>query len=125
MKLILSGIIKADYDTWTKIILVQPDEYKIDLMGRLSELALNAKSGLFQINYHICDKPLTEIELKEAHILSIHGGLTADYEANGYNYSSWTHGTDYDTVIKVGKHDLYNELINHVGKWVYFEINFN
>lgn len=121
----LSGKILTDYSSnWHKIILLNSDGYKIDLIARFSELELNALDGEIQVNYHISKNELSEIELKENLIKTISGSFDTDYEANGYWYSSWTSGTDYDCSLEINGHDLYAELMNEQGKYVFFEINY-
>lgn len=124
-KIVLSGTISFEWDDWNRLILTQEDSYKIDLISKLKEVMLNASTDEVQINYHLSDKPMTLQNAKEELIKRICGALEADYEANGYHYSSWTTGTDYDTVLKVGGHSLFSELLNEEGKFIIFEINYN
>lgn len=124
-KIKLFGKIERSYiGLFETIILVQDDGYKIDLIGRLREVEINSIDGMVQINYHTSDVYLTEHSYVENHILSISGALTAEYEANGYSYSSMTSGTDYETILTVGKHNLFNELMSFNGKFAFFEINY-
>lgn len=121
----LSGTIKYQYDDWDRLILIQEDGYKIDLISRLRELLLNTKTDEVQINYHLSDRPMTLIEAKENHIKRISGALESDYEANSYSFSSLTSGTDYDTTLEVGGHSLYRELKSEEHRFVIFEVNYN
>lgn len=125
-KLKLQGKISTTYSgSYDTIGLVQEDGYVINLNARLIELSeLNAPNGL-QINYHITDKLMSESELKELAILTLTGGIYAEFEKYEYRYSSWTTDVSYVTTLKVGNHDLYNELRSEDGKYVFFEINYN
>lgn len=123
-KLELQGRVgKNNIDSWRTITLTQTDGYVIDLVSRLRELqCLNTSNSEIQVNYHLSEESLSLHELKERHILSIVGGLNAAFTADSYIYSSWTSGTDYDTEITVGGHNMYAELSSSVGKYAYFEI---
>lgn len=124
-KLIVSETIKIEWDDWNRIILIQEDGYKIDLVAKMKEVLLNAETDEVQINYHLSDDPMPLQQAKEELIKRISGSLEADYEASGYAYSSWTIGTNYDTILKVNGHSLYNELRGEENRFVIFEINFN
>ena len=122
-KLIIEGIIETGYrDGWTAIFIRQADGYKIDLIGRFIELNYNA--GNIQVNYYLADERLDEISLKEAIILKLSGGVYADYDKYEVRYSSWTSDTNYTQELKVGGHNLYNELICEARRFVRFEINY-
>lgn len=124
-KLILQGIIKMSYEgQWPVIVLVQEDGYGINLINRMAELNMNAGNKI-QVNYHIAPERMTEIQLKEILIKTISGALEAEYQANGYHYSSWTSGTDYDTVLTINGHNLYRELSDHADKFLFMEINYH
>ncbi len=128
MKVItLSGVLETMYwDSWNKLKLVQEDGYKMDLIGRFQE-AVSSYSPAYssiQVSYYLSDKVCTPTEVLEGWLTKISGGITAEYEANGYAYSSWTSGTDYDSVLKIGNHDLYSELVGEVGRFIIINICF-
>lgn len=124
-KVLISGFLKYDYkDNWHTIYLLQTDGYMIDLISRLSECS-KSFGGNVQINYHISDNEMTYIQALEKNILSISGGITAEFEADHYRYSSYTSGTDYNSICRIGKHDLYKELRSVEGKYIIFDLNFN
>lgn len=126
-KLILSGIIElGDWcDYWRSIKLVQSDGYKLDLIARIIEAKASFGYGNVQLNYYISDAPNDRGKIIENTILNYSGAINGSFEANEYRYSSWTSGTDYDTELKIGRHNLYNELISEVGKFIHIEINFS
>lgn len=124
-QLIVSGTILIEWDGWTKVILVDETGHKFDLISRMKEVLLNATSDEVQINYHLSDTPMTLQEAKEELIKRLCGALEADYEANDYSYSSWTTGTDYDTILRVGSHSLFNELQGEQNRFIILEINYN
>lgn len=121
----LSGILKYEYDdNWMRIKLVQDDGYKIDLVGRFNEAAESYKNSSVQVSYYLSDKPCTKNEMIEGWLKSISGSIDAGYTTDSYRYSSWTHGTDYDTNLKIGGHNLYKELRDSEGRFIIIELNF-
>src|SRR5690349_6208376 len=120
----LSGIIKKEWDDWDKIKLVQSDGYKIDLVSRFREAIESYPNKKVQVNYWLSDKPCTKNEMTENFLKKLYGSAEAEYEKNYYRYSSWTSGTDYDTVLSVGGHNLYYELANEDGRFIILELNF-
>lgn len=63
----------------------------------------------------------TEKEMLSGWLEYLHGEITADHETNSYHYSSYN-GTDYDTSLKIGGHNLFNEWSEHLGKWFVVKI---
>lgn len=121
----LSGIIKFEYsDSWETIKLVQEDGYKIDLVNRFKEAVESFNNSQVQVNYYLADNPCTKNEMVEGWLKKLVGAIDAGYEANGYAYSSWTSGTDYDTNLSVGGHNLLSELRSEEGRFMIIEINF-
>ena len=124
MKVEFTGTINFDYsEDWTTIKLVQPDGYKLDLVSRFREVSESYIGKSFQVNYYLSNTPCTKVEMVEGWLKKISGAIEADYETNSYNYSSWTHGTDYDTVLKIGNHNLFSELSDSEGKFIIIEVN--
>lgn len=120
----LSGIIKIETpDNFTRIKLLQPDGLKIDLISRFQE-AIQSFNSSVQVGYYLSDRPCTKQEMQEGFLENISGSVNADYEANEYRYSSWTHGCDYDSVLKIGGHDLYSELMQEQDRFIIIELNF-
>ena len=118
-----TGFIKFEYDSFDKITLVQTDGFKIDLVNRFSEIKDNFPDIKLQVNYWLSDSECTKEKMTENFLRKLFGDLSADYEVNSYCYSSWTSGTDYDTVLSIGGHDLYNELKNKEGQFIIIEVN--
>lgn len=112
-------------DNWRTIKLVQEDGYKIDLVGRFKEATESFPNMEIQVGYYLSDNVCTKEEILEGFLKKLFGSVDASYEANGYAYSSWTTGTDYDTNLTIGGHDLFRELNNEEGKFILIEINFN
>ena len=121
----LSGFIKMDYSSsWQTIKLVQEDSYKIDLINRFKEAIESYNNYQVQVNYYLSDKACTKNEMVEGWLKKLVGAIDASYEANGYAYSSWTSGTDYDTNFSVGGHNLLSELSAEDGRFMIIELNF-
>lgn len=121
----LSGVIKFEYsDSWETIKLIQEDGYKIDLVNRFKEAVESFSNSQVQVNYYLSDNPCTKNEMVEGWLKKLVGSIDAGYEANGYAYSSWTSGTDYDTNFSVGGHNLLSELRSESGRSMIIELNF-
>lgn len=122
-KIILSGkIIEDSSDSFHRILLENENGYKIDLINRFKELTFNGFNKI-QVNYHVSENKISLDQAKEENISKIAGGLNANYEVDDYSYSSWTFGTDYNSNLEIGNHNLYRELSGKKDKYVIFEIN--
>lgn len=121
----LSGIVKFEYDEWDKLKLIQEDGYKIDLVSRFREAYESFPNQKVQVNYWLSDEPCTKSEMTEGFLKKLYGVIDADYEKNDYAYSSWTSGTDYDTKLIIGGHNLYSELRNEVDRFIIIELSFS
>lgn len=122
-----AGYISFDNtDNFRTILLC--DEWKGDKINKSIDLVkkLRAIFDLFNsevsVSYFISDKKKTEAEIKEGWLKQLHGAITAEYETNSYNYSEQTYGTDYDTYLQIGGHDLFNELDIYEGKYCVLKI---
>lgn len=73
------------------------------------------------IRYWISEKEQTKQELKENTLLSLSGSVDANYNNR---YSEYTGYLWTDEDLKVGGHDLLNELRSNVGKFLYMEVNY-
>lgn len=121
----IEGKIELGYSgNWFTVKLVQPDGYKIDLNARFKEAADSYPDMSVQVSYYLSTEPVTKNQMTEAVLKKISGAIESELEANSYSYSSWTSGTDYDVTLKVGNHNLYNELCSQVGKYLIIEIKF-
>ena len=120
----LSGVIGIDWGDWYQIKLIQDDGYKIDLVSRFKEAAESFPNCKVQVNYYLSDAPCTKDEMVEAFLKTLYGHPEAGYTQSSYRYSSWTSGTDYDTNLSIGGHDLARELYNEADKFIILELNF-
>jgi hypothetical protein len=120
----ISGIISFEWGDWNKLKLIQEDGYKIDLVGRFSEVYESFKKQSVQVSYWLSDKPCSKDEITQGFLKHLFGYIDAEYEKNPYAYSSWTSGVDYDTCLKVGGHDLFNELQAENGRFIIIELSF-
>lgn len=121
----LKGRIEKGWtESWQTIKLVQEDGYKIDLVGRFKEATESFPNMEIQVGYYLSDNVCTKEEILEGFLKKLFGSVDASYEANGYAYSSWTSGTDYDTNLTIGGHDLFRELNNEEGMFILIELNF-
>lgn len=122
-----AGYISFDNtDNFSTILLC--DEWKGNKINKSIDLVkkLRAIFDLFDsevsVSYFISDKKKTEAEIKEGWLKQLHGAITAEYKTNSYNYSEHTYGTDYDTYLQIGGHDLFNELDRFEGKYCVLKI---
>lgn len=121
----LKGRIEKGWtDSWQTIKLVQEDGYKIDLVGRFKEATESFPNMGIQVGYYLSDNVCTKEEILEGFLKKLFGSIDASYETNGYAYSSCTTGTDYDTNLTIGGHDLFRELNNEEGRFILIELNF-
>lgn len=121
----ISGIIEYTYtQKWETIKLVQEDGYKINLVSRFIEAVDSFPDMKISVGYYLSNKVCTKNEIVEGFLKKLFGDVEASYEANGYSFSSWTTGTDYDTTLKIGGHDLLRELQNENGRFILIELNF-
>ena len=120
----LSGIIEIGVDNWDKIILVQKDGLRVDLLGRIIEM-VSSFGNTGQVNYWISDNPISKDEAVEKFLEKLYGRIDAEYEAYHYYYSTLTGGgVDYDCELTIGGHNLYRELADKEGKFLIIELSF-
>lgn len=121
----ISGFIEKKYsDMFETIKIIQDDGYKVDLVGRFKEAVESYPNLKLQVSYYLSDEVKSKSELVKGFIGKLYGSVDADYEKNDYRYSSWTSGTDYNTKLTVGGHNLFLELSNEEGKFILLELNF-
>ncbi len=118
---VFAGFIKYDWsDDFETIKLIDGDN-SVDLVKKF-----RAIFDLFEtevtVSYFISDTKKTEIEIKERFLKKIVGGITAEYETDSFHYSSWTNGTNYNTFLKIGGHDLFDEFSEYWNKWCVLKI---
>lgn len=103
------------------------ENYETLFIGKNEEPFSKIWSDLFykkqvSVRYYISDIDTEKSieELKENHLLSISGSVYADYSER---YSDLTGYLWTDESLKVGGHDLLQELQDNVGKYLYMEVN--
>lgn len=116
------------FNSWDTIILTQSSGYGLDLLLRLEELNNQVKNdnlfkaNKFSISYWISKTPKTAEELLEYNILAAEGFLSIDFQVEEIVYSEYTRDMEYDTVFKIGGHDLLKELQGNEGSYVYMMV---
>jgi len=125
MTIEISGILKHDYkDSFSRLFLMQQDGLLIDLVGRFIEIQNSFPSHKAQINYWISDKPQTKDGMIERYLERIYGAIDSEYETTTSYGSSLTGAwSNHYTTLKVGGHNLYDELQQHIDKFILIEIN--
>ena len=120
---IFEGFIKDEWsDNFRKLKLVDGKK-EVDLVKKFRAIFDLFESEV-SVNYFLSDEKKTESEILEKWLGKLYGAITAEYETDSYCYSSYTYGTDYDTYLKIGGHDLFDELGgDNSGKWCVLKIN--
>ncbi len=120
-----SGKIESEYflEHYKGIYLVQKSGYKLNLMTRIDELAFNYGDKV-SVTYWITDTPKTAEELLEMTVLYQSGYISVEMNADHYEYSEYTAGTDYGSGLEIGGHSLLNELLNNIDRYFYMMIEF-
>jgi hypothetical protein len=116
------GYINIDWSDDFKTIKLTDENKSIDLVKKFRAI-FDLYESEVSVSYFISDSKKTEEEIKEGWLKQLFGGITAEYEASSYNYSSYTYGTDYDTYIKIGGHDLFYEFDSFRDKYCVLKIN--
>lgn len=123
-ELLLSGVIRVDYhDGFSHVYLDQPDGTSLDLVYRIDEVRAIC-AGKIQLSYFITEHPATMDEATEGFVRKLVGGANDEsiYKQSDYSYSEYTTGTDYDTELNIGGHDLFKALIGTNGKYMNMRI---
>jgi len=122
-----SGEICSNYEspdiTFSSIFLKQSSGYQINLVARIEELVMNFGREV-NLRYWITDKKVSAKELIDYTVLLQCGEIDVSRAATPYSYSEYTSGIDYDINLKIGGHDLYKELSDKYGKYLYIIISF-
>ncbi|WP_370398405.1 hypothetical protein [Tenacibaculum dicentrarchi] len=117
-----TGFINIDWSDDFKTIKLTDENKSIDLVKKFRAIFDLFESEV-SVSYFISDSKKTEEEIKEGWLKQLFGGITAEYETSSYNYSSYTYGTDYDTYLKIGGHDLFDEFDSFIDKYCVLKIN--
>lgn len=117
-----TGFIKIDWSEDFKTIKLIDGNKSIDLVKKFRAIFDLFESEV-SVSYFISDDKKTETEIQEGWLKQMFGGITAEYETSSYNYSSYTYGTDYDTYLKIGGHDLFDEFSELNDKWCVLKVN--
>ena len=117
-----TGFIKIDWSEDFKTIKLIDGNKSIDLVKKFRAIFDLFESEV-SVSYFISDEKKTEAEIQEGWLKQMFGGITAEYETSSYNYSSYTYGTDYDTYLKIGGHDLFDEFSELNDKWCVLKVN--
>ena len=115
------GFTTYDYDGNFPTIKLIDEEIEIDLVKKFRAI-FDLYEKEVSVKYILSDNKKSENEILESLIYELSGSVEAVFEENSYNHSSWTYGTDYDTFLKIGGHDLFNELRFDSGKWLFIKI---
>jgi len=107
------------------IFLVSENGFMIDLVSRVKEIKMSYSSNKIQVNYWLSVGFSSKNEMIKNIIEKIYcKDITADYEDTGYMGSSQTGWCEaWDTELKFGGHDLFEELMGQDGRFMIIEFN--
>jgi len=117
-----SGFIKIDRSKKFKTIKLIDGNKTIDLVKKFRAIFDLFESEV-SVSYFVADEKKTEEEILEKWLGKLFGEITADYETSSYGYSSYTYGTDYDTYLRIGGHDLFDEFEEINDKWCVLKVS--
>lgn len=117
-----SGFIKIDWSEDFKTIKLIDDKKEIDLVKKFRAIFDLFESEV-SCSYFLSDEKKTEIEIQEGFLNQLVGGITAEYNTSSYYYSSYTFGTYYDTYLRIGGHDLFDEFAEKNDKWCVLKVS--
>lgn len=120
---VFEGFIKDERSDNFRTLKLVDGNKEIDLVKKFRAIFDLFESEV-SVSYFLSDEKKSADEILEKWLGKLHGAITADYETNSYNYSSYTYGTDYDTYLKIGGHDMFDELGDgNDGRWCVLKIN--
>jgi hypothetical protein len=122
MEFKFKGFIQLDCtEIFTAIKLIDGDK-SIDIVKKFKAIFDLFESEV-SVSYFISDDKKTEVEIQEGWLKQMFGCINAEYETTSYNYSSASYGEYYDTILKIGGHDFFNELLELTNKWCFLKVN--
>ncbi len=117
-----SGFIKIDWSEDFKTIKLIDGSKTVDLVKKFRAIFDLFESEV-SVSYFLSDEKKTEEEILEKWLGKLFGEITAEYETSSYCYSSYTYGTDYDTYLRIGGHDLFDEFSEKNDKWCVLKVS--
>lgn len=119
------GFIKYDWSDDFRTIKLVDGNKEVDLVKKFRAIFDLFESEV-SVNYFLSSEKKTESEILKKWLCNLFGEITAEFETDCYYHSSNTYGTEYDTHLKIGGHDLFDELCgDNIGKWCVLKINVN
>lgn len=125
-KITLSGKIKfKSIDGFVHILLIEKDEFIIDLVSRVNEIKMSFPNKKIQINYWLANDFCTKNQMIMSFLEKICGkDIEAGFEDNGCMGSEWTGWMESkDTVLTFGNHSFFYELQDKEGKYIIIDFN--
>lgn len=122
-KFTFKGFIRIDWNEGFKTVKLIDGKREVDLVKKFRAIFDLFESEV-SVSYFTSNEKKTESEILEKWLRKIYGEVTAEYETDVYCHSSHTYGTDYNTHLQVGGHDLIDELGgDNEGKWCVLKIS--
>lgn len=130
---LLRGFLETEYtdEGFNTLVLRNEEGLKQDLIYRLREVFSSFKEEPVSVEYIITKSEMSWDDAITGWLMHLEGAIEGfeesknlftdpkdrdkdtqiEYKSEDYSYSSMTHGTNYDTYLKINGHDLYKELI--------------
>lgn len=116
------GFISYEWHDDFKTICLTGDYGSVDLTKKLRAIFDLFESEV-SISYFISDEKSTENEMREGWLKQLFGNVRAEHETDSYSYSEYSFGTDYNTYLEVGGHDLFDEFSDYRGKYCILKVS--
>lgn len=116
-----TGFIEIDYSDDFRTILLKDEDKSVDLVKKFRAI-FDLYESEVSVSYYISNDKKAESEIQQGWLTQLFGGITAEYKTSSYHYSTYTYGTDYDTYLKIGGHDLFDEFYNYTNKYCVIKI---
>ena len=116
---IFSGFIEIDWSEDFLTIKLIDGEKTIDLVKKFRAIFDLFESEV-SVSYFLSDEKKSEEEILKRWLGNLFGEITAEYETY---HSSHTYGTYYDTYLKIGNHNLFDEFSGKNNKWCILKVS--
>jgi hypothetical protein len=119
----MSGRLSLEYfGGYHKLKVIDDGGFKVDVIGRILEFYENYPNCKFRVEYYVSDESVGVEEKECVKSKTVVGYMEVGYEKNEYEVDECRTDVDYECILKVGKCDIYRDLIICNGKYVSIEV---
>lgn len=122
LEFVYRGIITYDWSEDFQQLLLVDEDKKINLVKKLRAV-FDLYENAVSVSYFVGGNKLPDNEIQEIWLKKLFGAVEAEFETSSYHYSEHTFGTEYNTYLTIGGHDLFNELRENSDKWCLLKIS--